>query len=305
MSSAATTTTMPEPALKQTPARKASVFLSQNARLRLGLLLSAPLFWLGLVYIVALAALLITAFWTVDSFTGQVRVEWTLDNVITVLTGSLYQAVTLRTVGVALLVTIIDIVIALPIAFFMAKVASPRLQRILVIAVLMPLWASYLVKAYAWRSVLSEGGLIDWITAPFGGSSPGYGLPAVIITLSYLWLPYVILPIYAGLERVPNSLLEASADLGGRTWRTMASVVLPILWPSIIAASIFSFSLSLGDYITVNIVGGANQMLGNLVYTNVGAANNLPLASAIALIPVAIMIVYLTAARRSGALENL
>lgn len=306
MSSAATphvTAGVPQP--RDTPARRISVFLSQHARVRLGLLLTAPLFWLGLVYVVALAALLITAFWTVDSFTGQVRTEFTLDNIITVVTGSLYQAVTLRTVGVALLVTVIDIAIALPVAFFMAKVAGPRLQRILVIAVLMPLWASYLVKAYAWRSVLAEGGVVDWMTAPFGGSSPGYGLPAVVITLSYLWLPYVILPIYAGLERVPDSLLEASSDLGAKTWRTMGSVVMPMLWPSIIAASIFSFSLSLGDYITVNIVGGANQLLGNLVYTNVGAANNLPLASAIALIPVAIMIVYLTAARRSGALENL
>ncbi len=296
-------TAVPRP--RETPARKVSVFLSQHARVRLGLLLSAPLFWLGLVYIVALATLLITAFWTVDSFTGQVSTNWTLENVITVLTGSLYQTVTLRTVGIALLVTIIDIVIALPIAFFMAKVASPRMQRILVIAILMPLWASYLVKAYAWRSVLSQGGIWEWLVSPFGGQSPGYGIPAVIITLSYLWLPYVILPIYAGLERVPNSLLEASSDLGAKTWRTLGSVVLPILWPSIIAASIFSFSLSLGDYITVNIVGGANQMLGNLVHTNVGAANNLPLAAAISLIPIAIMIVYLTAARRTGALENL
>lgn len=294
---------VPEP--RRTPARSVSVFLSQHARVRLGLLLSAPLFWLGLVYIVALATLLITAFWSVDSFTGQVRTEWTLDNVITVLTGSLYQTVTFRTVGVALLVTVVDIVIALPIAFFMAKVAGPRLQRVLVIAVLMPLWASYLVKAYAWRSVLSQGGILEWLVSPIGGQSPGYGLPAVVITLSYLWLPYVILPIYAGLERVPNSLLEASSDLGAKTWRTLGSVVLPMLWPAIIAGSIFSFSLSLGDYITVNIVGGANQLLGNLVYTNVGAANNLPLAAAISLIPIAIMIVYLTAARRSGALENL
>jgi len=290
---------------RQTTARKISVFLSQHSRVRLGLLLSAPLFWLGLVYIVALAALLVTAFWSVDSFTGQVSTQWTLDNIVTVLTGSLYQTVTLRTVGVALLVTIVDIVVALPIAFFMAKVASPRMQRILVIAILMPLWASYLVKAYAWRSVLSQGGIFEWLVSPFGGQSPGYGLPAVVITLSYLWLPYVILPIYAGLERVPNSLLEASSDLGAKTWRTLLSVVLPMLWPAIIAASIFSFSLSLGDYITVNIVGGANQLLGNLVYTNVGAANNLPLAAAIALIPIAIMVVYLTAARRSGALENL
>jgi len=293
------------PRPRDTPARRISVFLSQHARVRLGLLLSAPLFWLGLVYIVALATLLITAFWTVDSFTGEVSTEWTLDNIITVVTGALYQTVTLRTVGVALLVTLVDIVIALPIAFFMAKVASPRMQRVLVIAILMPLWASYLVKAYAWRSVLSQGGIFEWLVSPVGGQSPGYGLPAVIITLSYLWLPYVILPIYAGLERVPNSLLEASGDLGAKTWRTLGSVVLPMLWPAIIAGSIFSFSLSLGDYITVNIVGGANQLLGNLVYTNVGAANNLPLAAAISLIPIAIMVVYLTAARRSGALENL
>jgi putative spermidine/putrescine transport system permease protein len=258
-----------------------------------------------LVYIAALFALLITAFWTVDSFTGQVQTIWTLDNVITVFTGALYQTVTLRTVGVALLVTIIDILVALPIAFFMAKVASPRLQRILVIAVLMPLWASYLVKVYAWRSALSQGGIIEWLVSPFGGTSPGYGLPATIITLSYLWLPYVILPIYAGLERVPNSLLEASSDLGAKTWRTMGSIVLPMLWPAIIAGSIFSFSLSLGDYITVNIVGGANQLLGNLVYTNVGAANNLPLAAAIALIPIGIMVVYLGVARRTGALNSL
>jgi len=290
---------------RATTARKISVFLSQHARVRLGMLLSAPLAWLALVYIVALAALLVTAFWSVDSFTGQVSTQFTLDNVITVVTGALYQTVTLRTIGVALLVTIVDILIALPIAFFMAKVAGPRLQRILVIAVLMPLWASYLVKAYAWRSVLSQGGIFEWLVRPFGGESPGYGLPATIITLSYLWLPYVILPIYAGLERVPNSLLEASSDLGAKTGRTLRTIVLPMLWPSIIAGSIFSFSLSLGDYITVNIVGGANQLLGNLVYTNVGAANNLPLAAAIALIPIAIMVVYLTAARRTGALENL
>ena len=288
-----------------TTARTVSVFLSTHARVRLTLLLSAPLLWLGLVYIAALAALLITALWTVDSFTGQISQTWTLDNIITVVTGSLYQTVTLRTVGVALLVTVVDILIALPIAFYMAKVASRRMQRILVIAVLMPLWASYLVKAYAWRSVLAQGGIFEWLVEPFGGSSPGYGLPATVLTLAYLWLPYVILPIYAGLERVPDSLLEASSDLGAKTGRTLRSIVLPLLWPAIIAGSIFSFSLSMGDYITVNIVGGANQLLGNLVFTNVGAANNLPLAAAIALIPIAIMFVYLTVARRTGALNNL
>ncbi|BDZ64508.1 ABC transporter permease [Agromyces mangrovi Wang et al. 2018] len=308
-----TTTDAPAPARGRTPvpaprdtfARRGSVYLSTHPRARLALLLSAPLFWLGLVYIVALAALLVTAFWSVDSFTGQISTEFTLDNIITVVTGSLYQTVTLRTLGVALAVTIIDVALALPIAFFMAKVASPRLQRALVVAVLTPLWASYLVKAYAWRSVLSQDGILEWLVAPLGLHTPGYGLPATIITLSYLWLPYVILPIYAGLERVPDSLLEASGDLGGSTWQTIRLVVLPMAMPAIIAGTIFSFSLSLGDYITVNIVGGANQMLGNLVYTNVGAANNLPLASAIALIPIVIIFGYLFLVRRTGALDNL
>ncbi len=293
------------PLPRGTAARRLSVALSTRPRTRLGLLLSAPLLWLGLVYIAALAALLITAFWTTDTFTGQVRTDWTLDNIITVLTGPLYQAVTLRTVGIAVLVTVIDIVIALPIAYFMAKVASPRLRYALVIAVLMPLWASYLVKGYAWRSVLSEGGLIDWVLEPLGLDTPGYGLPAVVMTLAYLWLPYVILPIFAGLERVPDSMLEASGDLGAKAGRTFFQVVLPMLWPSIIAGAIFSFSLSLGDYITVSIVGGTSQLLGNLVYTNVGTANNLPLAAAVALIPVAIMTIFLLSVRRTGALNNL
>ncbi|RZU64819.1 putative spermidine/putrescine transport system permease protein [Microterricola gilva] len=298
-----TTSTVPRP--PRTPARAASAFLSAHPRTRLILLLSAPLFWLGVVYVVALALLLVTAFWSVDSFTGEVTTEFTLDNIIEVVTGSLYQTVTLRTVGVALAVTLIDVAFALPIAFFMAKVATPRMQRVLLILVLTPLWASYLVKAYAWRSVLSQDGILEWLVAPFGGQTIGYGLPATIITLSYLWLPYVILPIYAGLERVPDSLLEASGDLGGKSWPTLRLVVFPLVLPAIIAGTIFAFALSLGDYITVNIVGGANQMLGNLVYTNVGAANNLPLASAIALIPIAIIFGYLFLVRRTGALDNL
>ncbi|TAM70524.1 MAG: ABC transporter permease [Microbacteriaceae bacterium] len=290
---------------RDTLARRGSSLLSAHPKLRLSLLLGAPLFWLGVVYIVALLLLLVTAFWSVDSFTGDITTQFTLDNVIEVITGSLYQTVTLRTVGVALAVTAIDVALALPIAFFMAKVASPRTQRVLLIMVLTPLWASYLVKAYAWRSVLSQDGILSWLISPFGGHTPGYGLPATIITLAYLWLPYVVLPIYAGLERVPDSLIEASGDLGGRGWKTLRLIVLPLALPAIIAGTIFSFSLSLGDYITVNIVGGTSQMLGNLVYTNVGAANNLPLASAIALIPIVIIFGYLFLVRRTGALDNL
>lgn len=294
---------MPRP--RGTAARKGSVFLSSHPRVRLALLIAAPLFWLGVVYIIALVLLLVTAFWSVDSFTGEINQTLTFDNIITVITGALYQTVTLRTVGIALAVTLIDVAIALPIAFFMAKVANNRTRRLLVIAVLMPLWASYLVKAYAWRSVLSSEGILEWMLAPIGGHTPGYGVTATIITLSYLWLPYVILPIFAGFDRVPDSMLEASSDLGGKTWRTLRLVVLPLVWPAIIAGTIFSFSLSLGDYITVNIVGGASQMLGNLVYTNVGAANNLPLAAAIALIPIVIIFGYLALVRRTGALDNL
>jgi putative spermidine/putrescine transport system permease protein len=273
--------------------------------LRLALLLSAPLTWLVLVYIVALAALLVTALWSVDSFTGEIDRSLTFANLKEVATEPLYRTVALRTLGVALLVTIVDVVIALPIAFYMAKLASKRNQRILVIAVLTPLWASYLVKAFAWRSVLSDGGIFEWGAGFFGLGTPGYGLTAVIITQAYIWLPYVILPIFAGLERVPNSLLDAAGDLGASTSQTLRTIVLPILTPAIIAGSIFSFSLTLGDYITVNIVGGANQMLGNLVFTNVGAANNLPLAAAIAILPILIMIGYLAAIRRTGALEHL
>jgi putative spermidine/putrescine transport system permease protein len=288
-----------------TAARRLSSLLSARPWLRLSLLLTAPLTWLVLIYVVALAALLVTAFWSVDSFTGEINRSLTFANLREIATESLYRTVTIRTIGVALVVTIVDIAIALPIAFYMAKVASRRVQGILVIVVLTPLWASYLVKAFAWRSVLSDSGVFEWATSRVGLGTPGYGLTAVVITQAYIWLPYVILPIFAGLERVPDSLLDASSDLGASAWQTLRTVVFPMLVPAIIAGSIFSFSLTLGDYITVNIVGGANQMLGNLVYTNVGAANNLPLAAAVALIPVIIMIGYLGAVRRTGALENL
>jgi putative spermidine/putrescine transport system permease protein len=282
-----------------------SSHLSSRPKARLGLLLAAPLTWLVLVYVVALAALLVTAFWSVDSFTGEINRSFTLANVREVATDAVYRTVTLRTIGIALVVTVVDLVIAFPVALYMAKVASPRMRPLLVIVVLTPLWASYLVKAFAWRSMLANHGIVDWVGGLVGLGSPGYGIPAVIVTQAYIWLPYVILPIFAGLERVPDSMLEAAADLGASGWQTIRTVVMPLALPAMIAGSIFSFSLTMGDYITVNIVGGASQMIGNLVYTNVGAANNLPLASAIALIPIVIMIGYLSAVRRTGALDSL
>ena len=283
----------------------ASRALSSHPRLRLTTLLTAPVLWLGLVYIVALAALLITALWTVNAYTGQVEMTWTLDNILAVATGSLYRTVTLRTLGIAILVTVIDVIIAVPIAFTMAQIASPRAKRYLTIAILAPLWASYLVKVYAWRSLLSSEGLIQWVLSPLGGQTPGYGIVGVVLALAYLWLPYVILPIQAGFERIPSRLLEASSDLGAHSWTTFRTVMLPLIWPSIVAGSVFSFCLSLGDYITVGIVGGSTQMLGNLVYTNVGSANNLPMAAAIALIPILIVFIYLAIVRRVGALDKI
>ena len=283
----------------------ASGLLHRSPRLRLGLLLAPPMLWLGVAYLGALAALFVTAFWGQNSFTGEVERTWSLRNFHDLLTIGVYRTVTLRTIGIAVLVTVLDAVIALPVAFYMAKIASRRTQGILVVAVLMPLWASYLVKAYAWRGMLGNGGLVSWLAAPFGLDTPGYGLTALIVTLAYLWLPYMVLPIYAGFERLPGSLLEASADLGARNGTTLRRVVLPAVFPAIVAGSIFTFSLTLGDYIAVRIVGGANQMLGNVVYDNVGAANNLPFAAAVATVPVVVMLVYLAAVRRTGALDNL
>jgi len=284
--------------------RRLAAWLHRHARVRLAALLSAPLLWLVAAYLGSLVVLLASAFWTVNGFTGDLVKQPSLANFTTIVNGEVYRAVALRSVGVAAAVTVTTIVVALPMAFFMAKVASPRSRTWLVIAILTPLWASYLVKAYAWRVLLANGGPIDSLLGG-PGRGPGYGLPATVLVLSYLWLPYMILPIYAGLERLPNSLLEASADLGARAWRTFRSVVVPIIVPSIFAGSIFTFSLSLGDYITVQIVGGKTQLVGNLVYANIGAANNLPFAAALATIPVLIMVIYLAAVRRSGALEEL
>jgi putative spermidine/putrescine transport system permease protein len=277
----------------------------RQSRWQLGLLLAPPMAWLVVVYLGSLAALFVTSLWTADAFGGTIERTWTLDNFRDLFTLDVYRTITGRTLMIAIAVTVLDAVVAFPIALFMAKVASPRAQRLLVIAVLTPLWASYLVKAYAWRGMFSKGGPVEWIASPLGLDTPGYGLPATVVTLAYLWLPYMILPMYAGLERLPNSLLEASADLGARGTTTLRRVVLPVLFPAAVAGSIFTFSLTLGDYIAVKIVGGANQMLGNVVYDSFLTGNNLPFAAAVSTIPVVIMLVYLTGVRRTGALENL
>ena len=185
----------------------------------------------------------------------------------------------------------------------MAKVASPRTRGLLVVAILMPLWASYLVKVYAWRIILQDNGPLNWLLEPFGLTGPGFGNVAGVIVFSYLWLPYMILPLYAGLERIPDSLLEASSDLGGKAGRTFRRVILPLAFPALVAGSIFTFALTLGDFITPQIVMAGNQFIGNVVYANVGVANNLPLAAAFATVPVAVMVVYLRARAARGSVR--
>ncbi len=283
---------------------KVKKYMQQRPTARAAFLLSLPLLWLLLIYIGSLLALFITSIWKIDTFTSKIIRQFTLQNFIDIFSDRAYFNVTVRTLFVAICVTIICAVIAIPMAFFIARVAKPKSRPVLIALLITPLWASYLVKIYAWRTMFyPEKGFITWLISPLGGQSPGFGIFAVIVGLTYLWLPYMILPIYAGMEKLPTSLLDASADLGAKSGKTFFNVILPITWPAIIAGSIFTFSLSMGDYITVQILGGTVQMLGNVVYQNFSL--NLPFAAAVALIPVIIMLVYLSGIRKSGALDNL
>jgi putative spermidine/putrescine transport system permease protein len=280
--------------------RRISRFLSARPRVRLAGLLTGPAVWLVALYLGSLIALFLTSFYQINEDGTGISEKIGSTNYRELLDKTVYRDIALRTIGVAILVTVIDACLALPIAFFIAKIARPRVRTLLITAVLVPLWGSYLVKAFAWRALLgSPGGVIDRTF----GTSPGYGLPAVVIVLAYLWLPYMIVPIYAGLDRLPDSLLEASNDLGAGFWYTFRSVVVPMLLPAIVAGSVFTFSLSMGDYIAVELVGGPTQMIGSVVYDNF--ASNLPFAAAFATVPILVMIVYLLGIRRTGALDNL
>ena len=284
--------------MHRSPVRRLAGALHRRPGLRLTALLSAPMAWLVLAYLGSLSVLLLSAFWTTNDFTSQVEYVWNTDNFANILSDPVYRTVALRTLGIAVGVTLVDGALALPMAFYMARVARPGSRRLLLVAVTAPLWAGYLVKAYAWWVMLSHGGVLDWVVG-----TPGFGVPAVVITLSYLWLPYMVLPLYAAFAQLPDSVLDASADLGARPWRTFRSVVLPLVKPALIAGSVFTFSLSLGDYLTVQIVGGTTQMLGNVIASDVTL--NLPMAAAVSCVPVLLIIGYLLAVRRTGALENL
>ena len=282
--------------------RRAAVGLEQHPRVRLALLLGLPILALALIYFGSLAILFLNAFWQRDTFTGHVIREFTLEN-FAALARPVFISVTLRTMVMATAVTISCAVIAFPIAYYMARIARPSVRGALVVAVLMPLWASYLIKIYSWKLILSQDGVLNWALEPLGLHGPGLGEVGLWLVFTYLWLPYMILPLFAGLGRIPPSLLEASSDLGARGFMTFRRVVFPLAVPALIAGSIFTFSLTLGDYIAPNLIASGKQFIGNLILADFGVPN-LPLAAAEALVPLLIIIAYMLVARRLGAFET-
>jgi putative spermidine/putrescine transport system permease protein len=266
--------------------------------LQAGALLAGPIGWLVIGYLGSLAVLLITAFWTLGEFSGEIQQTFTLDNFKTLVEEPVYREIAGRTILIAALVTVADALLAFPIAFYMAKVASPRMKGLLLVAVLMPLWSGYLVKVYTWRTIMSGGGVLSWT----GLGAPSDDLLRVWLVMTYLWLPYMIIPLYAGLERIPDSVLSASEDLGAAPGHTFRRVIMPLVFPAVVAGSIFTFSLTLGDFITPLLVS-KTQFIGNVVYSNF--TTNLPLAAAFATVPIVVMIFYLLLARRLGAFEHL
>jgi putative spermidine/putrescine transport system permease protein len=275
---------------------------------RATLLLTPPLAWFVLIYLAALAVLLITAFWRINPFTTNIERVWNLGNFTQILGSSAYRGIILRTVGMAAGVTVVDAIIAFPFAYFMARLAAPRLRTMLFVAILLPLWASYLARVYAWLLIFTHDGLLNWTLGRFGISAVNmiYTNKAVFIVFCYVWLPFMIIPVYAALERIPPSQIEASQDLGGRTSRTLWSVILPFVLPGLAAGSIFTFSLTLGDFITPILIGGTgSSFVGNVIEGNVGIAGNVPFAAAMALVPIVIMAAYLLFARALGAFKAL
>ena len=294
------------------PARSARLRLSgalwRRPWLKVALLLALPVVAFLVVYLGSLAALFVSAFWQVDSFTGKIVHVWTSENFRSLAQDKIYREIAFRTIWMAAAVTVTDAVLAFPLAFFMARVAPPRWRTTLFVLVLLPLWSSYLVRIYSWRVILAKNGALNWALNGIGLPDAGlaYTNTAMWIVFSYVWLPFMILPVYAALERIPDSYLEASADLGARGWRTFRRVILPLALPGIVAGSIFTFSLTLGDFITPALVGGAgSSFIGNIVENYIGVNGNIPFAAAFATVPVLVMAVYLLAAKRLGAFEAL
>ena len=273
---------------------------------RLALLLGPVLLWMLVIYLGSLALLFVTSFWRQDSVTGAIVQDWGLINYQFLVQADVYRTIAIRTVGIALAVTVTDIVLAIPIAYYAARIASPRIRTLLLLSMVLPLWSSYLVRVYAWRTILSGDGLLNWLLHQLhlGSVNLGFSRWSLWIVFSYLWLPYVALPVYAALERIPNSFIEASTDLGARWFTTFRRVILPIALPGIVAGSIFTFSLTLGDYVAPSLVGNT-EFIGNVIYQSVGIANNIPFAAAYAIVPALVMGIYLLIARQLKAFEAL
>ncbi len=280
-----------------------STYLFQRTRVRLIGLLALPMTWLVGVYIVSLFLLLITAFWVINPFTSRVSPGFTLENFVSIVTVPAYLSTSLRTLGMALAVTAIAVVFAVPLGIYMAKIASPFMRNFLVIAITLPLWAGYLVKLLAMRLVFTEEGFINWAFSPLGIQSPGFNVWVAIITLTYLWFPYMALPVFTAIRQIPNNLFDASADMGAKSFTTIVRVVIPLIVPAIIAGSVFTFSLSLGDYLAARFTGGATQMIGSIIASNINL--NPPVAAAFSMVPIAFVVMYLMVARRTGSLERM
>jgi putative spermidine/putrescine transport system permease protein len=272
-------------------------------RVRLAGLLALPMAWLIGIYIFSLVMLLVTAFWVTDPFTSKVKPGFTFGNFEQLVANPAYASTALRTLGIALGVTVLSIVISVPLGIFMAKVASPWLRGVLAVSITLPLWAGYLVKVIAMRITFTEQGFFNWMLAPFGIRGPGFTVFTVVLTLTYLWLPYMAVPVYTAIRQLPANLFDASADLGAGSWRTIRTVVLPLIKPAIIAGSVFTFSLSLGDYLVAKFVGGDTQMIGSVIASNINL--NPPLAAAFSVVPIAFVVVYLVSVQRTGALERM
>jgi len=301
------------------PTRRLSIYLYRRPALALTLLLAPPLLWLGVVYLGSLFALLLQSFFTLDSFTGQVVRKLTLANYRDLFVAANIDII-VRTASMAAAVTVAAAVVAFPISYYMARYATPRGRALLYLGVLLPLWSSYLVRVYSWKLILAREGVLNWtlvqlrldgvlnwlLSLPvIGGPSLSVSRLGMFVVFLYVWLPYMILPIEAALERVPESLLEASADLGARPRETFRRVVLPLAFPGVVAGSLFTFSLTLGDFVVPYALGNSALFIGQAVLAFQGTAANVPLAAAFTVVPMVIMAFYLTIARRTGAFEAL
>ncbi|MHA7000083.1 ABC transporter permease [Aeromonas schubertii] len=311
--------TMPSHAPRAPLRRRLSTLLYGRSGLLLGILLGPPLIWLGLIYAGSLLMLLSNAVFGLDEFSGQIRYAFTWQNFID-LARPENRDVILRTLTMSLLVTLACALLAFPIAYYMARYTRGRQRAFFYIAIMLPLWSSYLVRVYAWKLILAKEGAINWLAGQLGLdgvlqallSLPAIGGPSLsfsrlgtFIVFVYVWLPFMILPIQAAVERIPVSLIEASADLGATPGQTFRTLLLPLALPGVVAGSIFTFSLTLGDYIIPGIIGNSTLYIGQVVYMQQGTAGNLPFAAAFSLVPILIIAIYLTVAKRLGAFDAL